>query len=42
MKPNMKMENYEQPTVIQLDIIIENGFATSTEPIGDGVERGWE
>ena len=38
----MKLENYEQPAVVQLEIVIEKGFATSTEPIGDGVEKGWE
>ena len=39
---SMNAENYEQPTVAQSDLVIEKGFATSTEPIGDGVEHGWE
>ena len=38
----MNWETYEQPAVAQLEIVIEKGFATSTEPIGDGGEHGWE
>ena len=38
----MEKEIYEAPEVLQFEITIEKGFATSTEPIGSDPEQGWE
>ncbi len=38
----METKVYEAPEVLQLEITIERGFATSTEPIGSDPEQGWE
>ncbi len=38
----METKHYETPVVLQFDLVIERGFATSTEPIGSDPEQGWE
>ncbi len=38
----MEPKFYEAPVVLQFEITIEKGFATSTEPIGADPEQGWE
>ena len=38
----METKFYEAPKVLQFEITIEKGFATSTEPIGSDPEQGWE
>ena len=38
----METKVYEAPKVLQFEITIEKGFATSTEPIGTDPEQGWE
>ncbi len=38
----MEMKVYEAPEVLQFEITIERGFATSTEPIETDPEQGWE
>ena len=38
----MEKETYEAPKVLQFEMVIEKGFATSTEPIETDPEQGWE